>query len=187
MPTAESILLPQVCAVLGKYLTYQWTISSYWTGLANTQYLQRQVVLGKWRPILVFSKGTPHFTGGFCDTIHVGKEKEYHDWQQPLPIFERLIEDFSQPGDLVVDPCGGAFTTAVACLRLKRRFIGCDIDKQCVGIGIARLHDERNGKRRESTVPNRVDSDKPVVHACYPRPEVRTFREAVLIPATQRL
>jgi len=182
--------LDRVFAVLGKYLTYQWTISSYWTGLANKQYLQQQVVLGKWRPIPVFSKGTPHLTGGFYDTIHVeGKEKEYHDWQQPLGVFERLIEDFSQPGDLVVDPCGGAFTTAVACHRLRRRFIGCDIDKQCVRIGAARLHDERNGKRRESTVPNRVDSDKPVVHACYPRPEVRTFREAVLglLPATQRL
>ena len=34
--------------------------------------------------------------------------------------------------------------------------------------------------RRENAVPTRVASDKPVVYACYPRPEVRTFREAVL-------
>ena len=117
--------LDQVLAALGKHLTYQWTISSYWMGLANMQYLQRQVVLGKWRPIPVFSKGTPRLTGGFCDTIHVeGQEKEYHDWQQPLAVFEKLVKDFSQPGDLLVDPCGGGFTTAVACDHLKRRFVG---------------------------------------------------------------
>ena len=123
--------IDQVIAALAKHLTYQWFISSYWTHSANTQYLQRQVILSKWRPIPVFSKGKPSFHGGFCDTIHVGvPEKEYHDWQQPLAVFEQLIEDFTQPGDLVVDPCGGAFTAAVACDRLKRRFIGCDIDER---------------------------------------------------------
>lgn len=166
--------LDEVMVSLRKHLSYVWMFNCHWSHSANKQYLQRQVVLSKWRPILVFSKNTPHLQGGFCDTLNIeGQAKEYHDWQQPLPLFERLVEDFTRPGDLIVDPCGGAFTTAVACHRLKRRFAGCDIDEECVRIGAARLHDERNGKRQQ------VDSDKPVVHACNPRREVRTFREAV--------
>ena len=42
---------------------------------------------------------------------------------------ELLVLYFSVPGDLVVDTCGGGFTTAVACRNLGRRCISCDIDK----------------------------------------------------------
>ena len=166
----------EVLVGLRKHLEFVWLINSNWTHSANTQYLQRQVILSKWRPIPVFSKGTPHLTGGFYDTIHVaGQEKEYHDWQQPLAIFERLIEDFSQPGDLIVDPCGGAFTTAVACDHLRRRCIACDIDEQCVRIGMARLHDER-----KPVVPC-DDDDKPVPYTSRPpKPKTMKFRMAEL-------
>lgn len=174
----------RVLAALGKHLEFVWLINSYWTHSANTQYLQRQVILGKWRPIPVFSKGTPRLVGGFCDTIHVeGQEKEYHDWQQPVEVFERLIEDFTQPGDLVVDPCGGSFTTAVACYRLKRQFIGCDIDEQCVRLGWDRLGNEKNGrpwKLPGKVLPPKTTSDEPFVCTCRPMPRRRDPRLAEL-------
>jgi hypothetical protein len=167
--------LPKVIADLGKHLTYQWTMNSLWTHSANKQYLHKQVVLSKWLPILVFANGTPHLTGGFGDTLSGNvQEKELHDWQQPVSVFKRLIEDFSQPGDLIADPCGGAFTTAVACHRSKRRFIGCDIDDKCVKIGIARLHDERK-------VMPVDDDDKPVPYTSRWTPKTRMFRLAELV------
>lgn len=52
--------------------------------------------------------------------------------QQPLSEVEFLVEMFTKPGDLVVDPCGGAFTTGVACLRNYRRFFGCDVEQHWV-------------------------------------------------------
>ena len=67
------------------------------------------------------------------------KEKEWHDWQQPLEEVERLIRDFSDFGDLVIDPLGGGFTTAVACKRLGRRCIAFDIDEAAVIRGQDRL------------------------------------------------
>ena len=54
------------------------------------------------------------------------KEKFWHPWQEPLEEVERLVKDFSQPGDQVVDPLGGAFTTAGACKRHDRKCISCD-------------------------------------------------------------
>jgi DNA modification methylase len=52
-----------------------------------------------------------------------------------------LVERFSQPGDLIVDPFVGAGTTGIAALRLKRKFIGFDNDPQAVAITQGRLAD----------------------------------------------
>lgn len=45
---------------------------------------------------------------------------------KPLWLMERLVEDYSRPGDLVVDPCCGAGTTILAAVRTGRRGIGGD-------------------------------------------------------------
>jgi site-specific DNA-methyltransferase (adenine-specific) len=67
------------------------------------------------------------------------KEKDWHPMQQPLEEAEKFVRYFTQPGDLVVDPCSGSFTTAVACKNLGRRFIGCDIRTEYVSKGQTRL------------------------------------------------
>ena len=40
---------------------------------------------------------------------------------------------------LVVDPILSSGTTAVACHKLNRRFVGCDVDRRAVDIAMARL------------------------------------------------
>lgn len=182
----------RLLAALGKHLTYQWTMATYWTDVATPQYVNQKVVLGKWRPIAVFSKGTPDLPCGFVDTIcSQGREKQLHDWQQPLQIFERLIETFSRPGDLVVDPCAGAFTTAVACQRLKRRCIACDIDEQCVRIGAGRLHQEQNNKAPVSIpLPCLCEDKSPVPCISKSRSRARNYcppGQFVVIPEIQSL
>ena len=54
-------------------------------------------------------------------------------------IIEELIKNFSDPKDLICDPCAGGFTTALACRNLSRRFVGCDVDEDCVAMGQQRL------------------------------------------------
>ncbi len=56
----------------------------------------------------------------------------WHPFQRPLANVTHYVEAFTRPGDLVVDPFLGSGTTAVACLRLRRRFIGCDADPEAV-------------------------------------------------------
>ena len=97
-------------------------------------------IVSKWKPILVYSKGEWTKDGEWFDAlIDNSKEKQWHPCQQPLEQVERLVKDFSAPGDLVVDTCGGGFTTAVACKRLGRRCISCDIDGVAVLNGLDRL------------------------------------------------
>lgn len=49
---------------------------------------------------------------------------------KPLWLMQRLVEDYSRPGDLVCDPCCGAGTTLVAALRAGRRAIGGDVSAE---------------------------------------------------------
>jgi len=59
--------------------------------------------------------------------------------------FQGLAEvtGLTRPSDLVIDPCGGGFTTAIACLRHFRRFVGCDVQQQWVANGQERVDKTR--------------------------------------------
>lgn len=72
----------------------------------------------------------------------IEKEDRQHPTQKPLSLMLDLVSQFTDPGDLVVDPYVGSGTTGVACLRLGRRFIGCDIDPKYAQIAIDRLRAE---------------------------------------------
>jgi DNA modification methylase len=50
-----------------------------------------------------------------------------------------LIGDYSRPGELVVDPCVGGGTTALACRMTGRRFIGIERDAETAKLAISAL------------------------------------------------
>jgi hypothetical protein len=130
--------LNQYIRVFDKYLTYRWLLSSQWNGDANL--IHPLQITSQQKPILLYSKGDWIKRPMWPDLIRVNcKEKEWDDWQQPMEQSERLIKYFSEPGDLVVDPCGGGFTNAEACFRLARRCITCDVKAECVSKGQERL------------------------------------------------
>lgn len=52
-----------------------------------------------------------------------------HVTPKPLDMIMRIIEASSNKKDLVLDCFMGSGTTAVACQKLNRNFIGCEIDK----------------------------------------------------------
>jgi site-specific DNA-methyltransferase (adenine-specific) len=66
-------------------------------------------------------------------------EYEEHPSQKPEPLMERIIRASSNEGDLVVDPFAGTFTTCAVAARLKRRFVGVEIDSSYVGVGLRRV------------------------------------------------
>ena len=131
--------LDQIMRVLGEHLTYRWMICSPWE--ARGSLIASLNVESNWKPILIYSKGDWKERDRWSDLIRGPKEKEWHDWQQPVAEVESTDPQyFSNPGDLVVDPCGGGFTTAAACSSLgDRRCIACDNDGECVRKGQERL------------------------------------------------
>jgi site-specific DNA-methyltransferase (adenine-specific) len=130
--------LDVVMQTIGKHLKYRWMIATSWDGDASL--IHPLNITSKWKPILIFSKGNWVKRGRWVDLLQQNsKEKSLHEWQQPLEEAEILVEYFSEPGDTIIDPLGGSFTTGVASFNLGRRFIGCDIDLKCVKKGRQRL------------------------------------------------
>lgn len=60
----------------------------------------------------------------------------------PEDLAERCILAGSNPCDTVLDPFSGAFTTAVVAKRLKRNFVGVELNPEYIEIGIKRLKGE---------------------------------------------
>lgn len=52
-----------------------------------------------------------------------------HPTQKPVPLLEQLITIFTDPNDVVIDPCAGSGTTLLACANTGRRGYGFEIKK----------------------------------------------------------
>lgn len=52
-----------------------------------------------------------------------------HPAQKPVGVIKKLIETFTDPGDVVIDPCFGSGSTARAALESGRQFYGFEISK----------------------------------------------------------
>ncbi|WP_233552001.1 MULTISPECIES: DNA methyltransferase [unclassified Lactobacillus] len=50
--------------------------------------------------------------------------------QKPIPVLRRLIEIFTDPGDVVIDPVAGSGSTLRAAIELNRDAYGFEIDKK---------------------------------------------------------
>ena len=72
------------------------------------------------------------------------QEKRYgkHPTQKPEALLDRIVRASSNPHDLVLDPFCGSGTTGVVCVRLRRQFIGVDIDKEYLKVALKRINDE---------------------------------------------
>jgi hypothetical protein len=147
--------LPELMTALGKRLDWLWLIDSHYGKEGCALYRKdaegnRFRIFTKTKHIVAYTKGVPAYINSFIDLLdQVEKEKDWDAWQQPLSEVEYLVEKFTRPGDLIVDPCGGSFTTAVACVRHYRRFLGCDEQQQWVANGQERVDKTRAGLIRE--------------------------------------
>lgn len=66
-------------------------------------------------------------------------EYEDHPTQKPIALLERIISASSNPGDTVLDPFSGTFTTSFVARQLGRKSIGIEIEEAYVKIGLRRL------------------------------------------------
>ena len=66
-------------------------------------------------------------------------EYEEHPSQKPEALLERIIKTSSNPGDVVLDPFAGTFTTCAVAQKLDRRSIGIEKEEEYIKIGLRRL------------------------------------------------
>jgi adenine-specific DNA-methyltransferase len=62
-----------------------------------------------------------------------------HPTQKPLCVLTPLIQTFSRPSDIVLDPFCGSGSTLVAARELGRRYIGIELSKTYFELAEQRL------------------------------------------------
>ena len=70
-------------------------------------------------PTSIISVSKEHKTGHF-----------FHPTQKPVALIQYLIRTYSNEGDTILDNCMGSGTTAIACIREKRNYIGFELNKE---------------------------------------------------------
>lgn len=87
-------------------------------------------------------------------------EYENHPTQKPEALLERIIKASSNPGDVVLDPFSGSFTTSAVAVRLSRVSVGIDLNEEYYEIGLRRtsIATERNGKNLEKVKARKTNA-----------------------------
>jgi DNA modification methylase len=68
------------------------------------------------------------------------KMKEYrHPAMFPEKLVERLLKLFSFKNDIILDPFMGSGTTAVACIKTNRKYIGFELSEEYCKIANERI------------------------------------------------
>ena len=66
--------------------------------------------------------------------ISVSKEHKighfFHPTQKPVSLIQYLIRTYSNEGDTILDNCIGSGTTAIACIRENRNYIGFELNPE---------------------------------------------------------
>lgn len=75
--------------------------------------------------------------------------KAVHLNQKPLKLISKIIEISSDKDDVVWDPFGGLFTTAIACFDLKRRCYTSEITPETYSVGRRRVDDHITDSKQQ--------------------------------------
>ena len=78
--------------------------------------------------------------GTMSNVIRVGKNRENkHRAAFPLLIPQILVYNFTPPTGVILDPFMGSGTTAIACIKEKRHFIGFELNKEYYDKAVKRI------------------------------------------------
>jgi site-specific DNA-methyltransferase (adenine-specific) len=134
--------LPEVMAALGSRLTYRWTLATVYPGGEQMARISDMTILTGWKPVLAYRQAPfgsargahGRFTSGGRTGIRDvlrrgGREKALHKWAQPIAEASELIERFTRPDDVILDPFAGSGTFLAAAKAAGRRAIGIEVDE----------------------------------------------------------
>lgn len=145
---AERVLKPSgfmVCYAnhqnLDEIFRLKNNLKYYW--IFKLDFTKKPIAMGRnliacWKPVLVYQKlPFKKIETTIEDQIKETKpfdydERNMHDlnWGQSLGKFEWIIENFTKPNDLILEPFAGTGTTLVAAKNTKRRCIGFEIEQE---------------------------------------------------------
>ncbi|MGE3858947.1 MAG: DNA methyltransferase, partial [Nitrososphaeraceae archaeon] len=145
------IILDQVIGIFNNFslintnplnLKYWWTLAVKHSGHHTKIY--PRYVFAIWKPLLWYVKGNEannlvisNTIGDYIESIR--PLKIGHKWEQSTVEAEYIIKNFTLENQTVLDPMMGFGTTGIAALKLKRMFIGIEIDHGIFSLAYTRI------------------------------------------------
>ncbi|MFZ0512485.1 MAG: DNA methyltransferase, partial [Candidatus Nitrosopolaris sp.] len=157
--------LPQIFHYMeNSGLRFWWVIMVKHTGSSARMFSKNVIVT--YKPLLWFTKGDKPKTFEFIkDSVESERpDKRLHPWTQSIDEPEYIISNLTNPNDDVLDPLMGTGTTAIAAIKLKRRFVG--IEKNADTLAIARhrisqiLYSDQNPEQAPVTRDGKLDDKR---------------------------
>jgi DNA modification methylase len=73
----------------------------------------------------------PEGQKSLSNVLEFAKDKNcIHPTQKPVELIRCLVRTYTNEGDTVLDNCMGSGTTAIACIKEKRHYIGFELNKE---------------------------------------------------------
>ncbi len=161
LPEAKRVMKPNACCCCccggggsKTPVTAMFTLQALeYFELIQTLVWKKTIGLGwKYRPsyenILVLAKDRENYAfydeSKACSNVIEGINQlipthDQHPTQKPVELMRHLIRTHTKPGDLILDPFAGHFTTGVAAVIEGRRFIGIELNEHYCKVGEARI------------------------------------------------
>ena len=96
--------------------------------------------------LCVFGKKKGATFNEFCkNTVfrHAVVPDQWHPTQKPVDLIRRLILASTNESDVILDPFMGSGTTAIACIKERRHFIGFELSKEYFDKAVRRIKAEQ--------------------------------------------
>jgi DNA modification methylase len=135
-------------AMIWRYPPAVWVGCVSW----NTTGSYGKLGVCQWTPFLFYGQDIAGFgsVNGSLKSDHiaisggngVGFRREEiidHPCPKPVNMMARLVQRYTNAGEMVLDPFMGSGTTGVACARLGRSFIGIEIEPRYFDIACRRI------------------------------------------------
>jgi DNA modification methylase len=121
---------------------FHWSCTVIWAKHQFT--LSRADLHPQHEPILYgWPRGEKHYWCGRRDlgtvwSLAKPRVNELHPTQKPIELIERVLENSSRPGDLIVDLCGGSGSTLIACEKTARQARLMELDPKYADVIVSR-------------------------------------------------
>lgn len=134
--------LPEIMNRLGEYLRFWWQFIVIYPMQSSNLHFKR--VSPNYKCVLLFTKQGHQYTGDLVsDVIYAPKPNKtrIHPMQQDEKVFDHLIESFTDPSHVVLDPFCGSGTTAICAVKARRLVVASDIDPEAVTMTRKRVYE----------------------------------------------
>jgi len=143
---AKVVLFPS-----GKYENELWVMQNYpprWRicWYKGSQSTNSPIGFSDWEMIFVYGSDIHRYVHDYM-SVKPARADNGHPCPKEVRWATWLIEKFTKPGDIVLDPFMGSGTTGVAAVRLGRKFIGIELVDKYFDIAVSRIRQEMRQTR----------------------------------------